>query len=121
MRARTGMVLVAVLLTGTALIVIATLAALMGFMQLEGARYAQRRQAAEAAAHSGVVLVEVVLAAHVRTTGALPPDPPPLPEVEGLAFRLLTYRPSGPRDVEVEVEARRAGAVARAGARLRVP
>ncbi|MDZ7800450.1 MAG: hypothetical protein U5K81_06620 [Trueperaceae bacterium] len=121
MRGRRGVVLAAVLLAGTALVTAASLAALLGWMQLEGARYARQRQVAHAAARSGITLLDAVLAAEVAGGGGVPEGPPELPAGSGFTLRVVGYRPLEGDAVEVEVEARVPGASATAGARLAYP
>ena len=118
---RRGMILVAVLIGGIALLAIATAALTVALLQLQGAEHQQRSQRARAAAEAGVVLVDAVLADRWSRGEGLPDAAPPLPGGHGLEIRLIGFRPLAADLVEIEVEGREAGAVAVAGAKLRYP
>lgn len=116
---RRGVALVAALLTGLALVLLATAAATVALLDLQGARYGRAAQQARAAARSGVELAQVRLAAYVREHGALPGAPPPLDPPPALDAAWGAYRRLDDGACEVEIVGRAGGAVATAGARLR--
>jgi hypothetical protein len=118
MRGRRGIVLVAVLLGGVALLLVVSAALTAALVQAQGAAWSARAQRARAAARGGIVLVDAVLEREVARSGAAPEAAPALPTGHGLEVTVLDYRRIGPREVEVEVEGRADGATARAGARL---
>lgn len=118
MRGRRGIVLVAVLLGGAALLLLATAALTAALVQAQGAAWSARAQQARAAARSGIVLVDAMLAREVARSGAAPAEAPTLPDGHGLDVAVLDYRRTASREVEVEVEGRADGARAVAGARL---
>lgn len=118
MRDRRGIVLVAVLLGGAALLLLATAALTAALVQAQGAAWSARAQRARAAARAGIVLVDAVLEREVARSGAAPESVPALPAGHGLDVAVLDYRRIARREVEVEVEGRAAGARALAGARL---
>jgi hypothetical protein len=120
-RSARGAALAAVLLGGSALLVLATAALAAALVQAQGAAYLARAQQARAAARGGVLVVERTLAATLAREGRLPPAAPPLPSGHGLQLTEVAYRPLGPRAAEVEVTAREAGASVTVGARLRFP
>jgi hypothetical protein len=112
---------VAVLLGGTALLVIALAALAAALVQAQGAAYLARAQQARAGARGGVLMLELTLAQALARDGELPATSPGLPAGHGLDVDALDYRRTGPRAAEVEVTARDAGAAATVGARLRFP
>jgi hypothetical protein len=116
-----GAALVAVLLGGTALLVLATAALAAALVQAQGAAYLARAQEARAGARGGVLLLERTLAATLARDGSLPRTAPSLPSGHDLELTGVSYRPLGPRTAEVEVTAREAGATVTVGARLRFP
>ncbi len=118
---RRGLILVAVLTGGVALLAIATAALTVALLQLQGAEYQQRSQRARATAEAGVVLVDAVLRERWSRGEGLPATAPPLPGGHGLEVRLIGFRPLATDLVEIEVEGREAGAIAVAGAKLRYP
>lgn len=121
MRSARGGALVAVLLGGTALLVIALAALAAALVQAQGAAYLARAQQARASARGGVLMLERTLAQTLVRDGDLPTSAPTLPAGHGLDVTEIAYRRTGPRAAEVEVTARDAGATATVGARLRFP
>ncbi|MDZ7707449.1 MAG: hypothetical protein U5J97_06060 [Trueperaceae bacterium] len=118
---RRGLILVAVLSGGVALLLIATFTLTVALLQLQGAEYQQRMQRARATAEAGVVLLDAVLRERWSRGEGLPDTAPPLPGGHGLELRVIGYRPLAVGLVEVEVEGGEAGAIAVAGAELRYP
>lgn len=118
---RAGVALIAALLTGLALLLLAGATATVALLDLQAARYVRASQRADAAARSGVELAEARLAAHLARDGSLPAEAPPLAPPGDLDVRWIDYRRLGERVCELEVEGRAAGASARAGARLTFP
>ena len=121
MRSARGGALVAVLLGGTALLVLALAALAAALVQAQGAAYLARAQQARASARGGVLMLERTLGQALVRDGELPTSVPALPAGHGLDADAVAYRRSGPRTAEVEVTAREAGATATVGARLRFP
>ncbi len=118
---RRGLILVAVLSGGVALLLIATFALTVALLQLQGAEYQQRMQRARATAEAGVVLLDAVLRERWSRGEGLPATAPTLPGGHGLEVRVIGYRPLAAGLVEVEVRGAEAGAIAVAGAELRYP
>lgn len=118
---RRGLILVAVLSGGVALLLIATFALTVALLQLQGAEYQQRLQRARASAEAGVVLLDASLRQGWLRGEGLPATAPPLPGGHGLEIDVIGYRPLADGVVEIEVRGRVAGASAVAGAQLRYP
>lgn len=115
MRRGTGVALVAALLTGTALLAAASLAALLAAWNLQAAAYERRALLARAEARAGVELAEARLDAELAAGGTVPATPPPLRPPAGWDLAWHAYRPRADGTVELEVRARTEGARAVAG------
>lgn len=112
---RDGFLLVAVLWAGVALLLLATASSTLAWMHWSGARHAAATLQVRADAEGALLRLERALDASVAAGAPLPNVPPPVPPVEGIDARVVTFRPLAGGAFEMEVEVVRGPARAVAG------
>lgn len=114
-------VLVAVLWSGVAMMMLALATTTLAWMNWSGARHEASTIAARADAEGAVLRFEAALVERARVGDVRPTEPPPVPEVDGVSARVITFRWLDARTVEYEIEVTRPPARVIVGGRWSVP